>query len=71
MSRGALVDWKSECEAIHKEMDDLFRAGRLETAEARQIRRLQFLALIERRNAAARKLLEWGSPNKPFGRGGK
>ena len=32
MSKGALVDWRSEVEAIHREMDYLFKAGWLETA---------------------------------------
>ena len=56
MSKSALIDWKSEAADIHREMDDLFKAGRPETAAERQVRQIQFLALIERRDAAARQL---------------
>ena len=49
--------WKLECEAVHEEMDSLLKAGWAETAADRQVRRMQFMALIERRNAAARNLL--------------
>jgi len=59
MSQGALIGWKSECERIHNEMNNLFKAGWLETAEERQVRKLQFMALIERRDAAARKFMQW------------
>jgi hypothetical protein len=38
-------------------MDRLITAGRPQTAEERQVRQLQFTALIERRDAAARNLL--------------
>jgi len=58
MSKGALIDWESEAAAIHREMDDLFKAGWPETAADRQVRQIQFLALIERRDAAARQLLQ-------------
>jgi len=57
MSKGALVDWRSEVEAIHREMDYLFTAGRPETAAERQVRQVQHLALIERRDAAAHRFL--------------
>jgi hypothetical protein len=50
-------NWKLECEAVHEEMDCLLKAGWAETAADRQVRRMQFMALIERRNAAARNLL--------------
>jgi hypothetical protein len=49
--------WKRECEEIEREMDRLITAGRPDTAEERQVRQLQFTALIERRDAAARNLL--------------
>ena len=26
MSKGTLIDWKDECEAIHREMDNLLKA---------------------------------------------
>ena len=58
MSDGALIDWKNEAAAIHREMDDLIKAGMPETAGERQVRQIQFLALIERRDAAAQQLLQ-------------
>jgi hypothetical protein len=51
-------EWRDECEAIHKEMDRLLAAGRSQTSEARQVRQVQFMALVERRNEAARNLLK-------------
>jgi hypothetical protein len=38
-------------------MDRLITAGRPQSPEERQVRQLQFSALIERRDAAARNLL--------------
>ena len=42
---------------MQKEMDRLITAGRPQSPEERQVRQLQFSALIERRDAAARNLL--------------
>jgi hypothetical protein len=53
----AFQDWRRECEAVQKEMDRLISAGRPQSPEERQVRQLQFSALIERRDAAARNLL--------------
>ena len=61
MSRGALVGWKEECDTIHSEMDRLLTASWPETAEGRQVRKIQFMALIERRNLSAQKFLKPGS----------
>jgi hypothetical protein len=58
MTQVAFEDWKREREAIHKEMDCLLSAGWPKTAEECQVRKVQFMALIERRNAAARNLLK-------------
>ena len=58
MSRGALISWKEECDTIHIEMDRLLTAGWPETAEERQVRKIQFMALIERRNGSAQKFLK-------------
>jgi hypothetical protein len=58
MSRGGLISWKEECDAIHREMDRLLTAGRLESTEERQGRKIQFMALIERRNVAAHNCLK-------------
>jgi hypothetical protein len=48
MSRDDLISWKEECAVIHLEMDRLLAASWLDTAEERQVRRIQFMALIER-----------------------
>jgi hypothetical protein len=58
MSQGTLIDWKNESEAIHNEMDRLLASGWQETAEERQVRKMQFMALIERRDVAARGFLQ-------------
>ena len=58
MSRGALINWKEECDTIHSEMDRLLTAGWPETAEERQVCKTQFMALIERRNVSAQKFLK-------------
>jgi hypothetical protein len=57
MATTAFQQWRRECETVQKEMDRLITAGRPQTAEERQVRQLQFTALIERRDAAARNLL--------------
>jgi hypothetical protein len=57
MVNNAFQDWRRECEAVQKEMDRLITAGRPQSQEERQVRQLQFTALIERRDAAARNLL--------------
>jgi hypothetical protein len=57
MVNNEFQDWRRECEAVQKEMDRLIRAGRPQSPEERQVRQLQFTALIERRDAAARSLL--------------
>jgi len=54
---GTFRDWKSECEAVEEEMDRLITAGRPASGDQRQVRKIQFEALIERRETAARKLL--------------
>ena len=58
MSQDVLKSWKEECDAIHREMDRLLTASWPETAEERQVRKIQFMALIERRNFAARNCLK-------------
>jgi hypothetical protein len=58
MSQDAFMRWKEECETVHNEMDRLLAAGWLEAAEERQVRKIRFLALIERRNVAAHNLLK-------------
>jgi hypothetical protein len=59
-------DWKRECAEIEREMDRLITAGRPSTAEERQVRQLQYTALLERRDAAARNLLRSDAGGKPL-----
>jgi hypothetical protein len=61
---GAFQDWTRERAEIEKEMDRLIAAGRPSTAEERKVRQLQFSALIERRDTAARNLLRAGSAER-------
>ena len=51
-------NWRREREAIEHEMDRLIAEGLPTSIEERQVRRMRYAALIERREAAARKLLE-------------
>ena len=57
VTKQEFVDWRTELEAIHREMDAVIKSGWLYTTQEREVRRTQFQALIERRNAAARKFL--------------
>jgi len=66
MSQSALISWKEECDAIHREMDSLLTAGWLGTAEERQVRKIQFMALIERRNVAAQNFLKFEGDTARF-----
>jgi hypothetical protein len=50
--------WRREREAIEQKMDCLIAEGLPTSVEERQVRRMRFAALIEQREAAARKLLE-------------
>jgi hypothetical protein len=49
--------WKAEQLAIEAEMNELMMAGPTTSADERQVRRIRFMALVERREAAARALL--------------
>lgn len=57
----AFQDWRQECEIVERQMDQLLQARFLTSEAEHQVRRSQFAALIERRNAAASKLLKIGS----------
>ena len=50
--------WRREREAIEQKMDCLIVEGLPTSVEERRVRRMRFAALIEQREAAARKLLE-------------
>src|SRR5262249_16793394 len=58
MHNEALMGWRQECDAIEQEMDRLIKGPVPASAEERQIRRVQFAALVERREDAARKLIQ-------------
>ena len=49
--------WRRECEAIHQEMERLILSDWPRTQEENQVRKLQFMALVERRDEAARNFL--------------
>jgi hypothetical protein len=57
-----LENWKRERVAIEREMKQLLLAGPQATPADRRVRQIQFAALIERRNAAMRHLLQTASP---------
>jgi hypothetical protein len=50
--------WRRERDAVEQEMNRLITACRSLSIEERQVRRFQFEALVERREAAARNLLQ-------------
>jgi hypothetical protein len=60
--RDSFQEWKRERDAIEQEMKLFLAAGRRASIEDRQARQSQFAALIERRNAAIRNLLQSASP---------
>jgi hypothetical protein len=60
--QNAFTEWRRECEAIEREMNRLISAGRPSSEDERQVRKLQFASLIERREAAARKLMPARKP---------
>jgi len=57
MLQDAFQNWRRERDAIEKEMDSLITAGLPQSSEDRRVRQLQYMALIERREAAARNFL--------------
>src|SRR5712671_1013625 len=58
MRDAAFQDWRREHEAVEQEMDRLIAAGVPASLEERRVYRTRFAALIERREAAARNLLQ-------------
>jgi hypothetical protein len=63
IQRDAFRDWRRERDAVEDEIK-LLLASRQASVADRRIRQPQFLALLERRNAAARKLLATGRNNR-------
>ena len=53
----AFEEWRRECEMIDKEMGRILGTHPSASQDERQVRRFQFASLVERRDAAARKLL--------------
>jgi hypothetical protein len=49
--------WRIECEAINQEMERLILSDWPRTGEENQVRKIQFMALVERRSEAARNFL--------------
>jgi hypothetical protein len=68
--QNAFAEWRRECEAIEREMNRLISAGRPSSEDERQVRKLQFASLIERREAAARKLMPARKPGPAARTGG-
>ena len=54
----AFQAWSSERDTVDAEMSALFTMDLLAASEERQVRKMRFMALVERRDAAARGLLE-------------
>jgi hypothetical protein len=54
----AFQAWSSERDRVDAEMNALFTTDLLAAPEERQVRKMRFMALVERRDAAARGLLE-------------
>jgi hypothetical protein len=49
--------WRRECEAIDQEMERLILSDWPRSPEENQVRKIQFMALVERRTEAARRFL--------------
>jgi hypothetical protein len=60
----AFQSWRRELEAVEREMDQLIAAGLPASVEDRQARQARFATLVERREAAARKLLQSDWPGR-------
>jgi hypothetical protein len=58
MQHEAFQNWRSERETIEAEMNGLLQMGPIISSEDRRIRTMRFMALVERRDEAARDLLE-------------
>ena len=55
----AFQSWRRDLEAVEREMDQLIATGLPASVEERQVRQARFVTLVERREAAARKLLQF------------
>jgi hypothetical protein len=59
--------WRAECDAINQEMERLILSPWPRSQEENQVRKIQFAALIERRNEAARHFLAGAAVDRRFG----
>jgi hypothetical protein len=53
MRDSAFQNWRNERDAVEQEMDRLITAGSPASVEERQVRRIRFAALIERRECVS------------------
>jgi hypothetical protein len=53
----AFEEWRRECETVDREMGRILGTRPSASEDERRVRRFQFASLVERRDAAARKLL--------------
>jgi hypothetical protein len=58
--------WRSECEAINQEMDRLLLSDWPRTQEENQVRKIRFMALVERRSDAACNFLLEAAVKRPI-----
>ena len=54
--------WRRECETINQEMESLILSDWPRSHEENQVRKIQFMALVERRSEAARRFLSDAVP---------
>ena len=54
--------WKRECDFINQELERLILSDWPRSQEENQIRKIQFMALVERRNEAAQRYLAEVTP---------
>jgi hypothetical protein len=63
----ASLAWKSECQVIDHLMESLILSDWPRTREENQVRKLQFMALVQRRDEAARRFLADAAARPRFG----
>src|SRR5258708_35583621 len=59
--------WRRECDAINQEMERLILSDWPRSQEENQVRKVQFMALVERRSEAARRFLADAAARPRFG----
>ncbi len=66
-SSSASEIWRRECEVINQEMEHLILSDWPRSQEENQVRKVQFMALVERRSEAARRFLADAAARPRFG----